>query len=202
MAFHACGLLGVIVTTLNPLYTADEVAHQLKHSKARFVLTVSMFTAKVQEAAAKGAPIEGIFQFDAVADGAGDESVPVTPFTSLLAKGDAGLPEVEVNGDDVCAIPYSSGTSGLPKGVLLTHRNLIANIVQIMTPEHVVLSPSDVLVGVLPFFHIYGMVIVLNVSLVYGAKTVTMPKFDPGLFLKILKVHGVTVAHGSSLFYP
>jgi acyl-CoA synthetase (AMP-forming)/AMP-acid ligase II len=94
----------------------------------------------------------------------------------------------------VVVIPYSSGTSGLPKGVLLTHFNLVTQLQQ-LTAVHVKLTKDDTLVGVLPFFHIYGMTVILNASLAFGAKTVTLPKFDPPLFLKVLKEHGVTVAH-------
>ena len=199
IAFHAILTAGGIVTTLNPVYTAGEIAHQLKDSGARFIVTVGAFADKAQEAAAvHGAPLERIYQFDAAGESAGP-GVPVTPFAALAAEGEGGLPEVAIAADDVAVIPYSSGTSGLPKGVELTHRNMVANLVQVqaggaaaaVTLKH----GEDVLVGVLPFFHIYSMLIILNLGLVAGAKTVTMPKFDPGLFLKILKTQRVTVAH-------
>ena len=92
-------------------------------------------------------------------------------------------------------IPYSSGTSGLPKGVVLTHRNVVANLVQISANRSLnAISSDDVVLGVLPFFHIYGMVIVLNFALRCGAHVVTMPGFDPPLFLRLLKAHGVSAA--------
>ena len=64
--------------------------------------------------------------------------------------------------EDIACLPYSSGTTGLPKGVMLTHYSLIANLCQITVPALVKLGPEDTLIGVLPFFHIYGMVVILN----------------------------------------
>jgi acyl-CoA synthetase (AMP-forming)/AMP-acid ligase II len=121
-------------------------------------------------------------------------SCPVTAYKTLLAGGDDAFPEVQIKPNDVVAIPYSSGTSGLPKGVMLTHANLVAQLQQLQA-VHLTLTNEDTLIGVLPFFHIYGMVVILNVAVCCGATTVTLPKFDPPLFLKVLKEYGVTVAH-------
>ena len=101
--------------------------------------------------------------------------------------GDPGAPPVDPAGDLV-ALPFSSGTTGLSKGVMLTHRNLVANMEQIRAVHRV--SGDDVLVGVLPFFHIYGQVVVLNLGLSQGATIVTLPRFEMGAFLDVLERHG------------
>jgi acyl-CoA synthetase (AMP-forming)/AMP-acid ligase II len=91
------------------------------------------------------------------------------------------------------ALPYSSGTTGLPKGVMLTHYNLVANMHQALGAMSR-LSDDDVIVGVLPFFHIYGLVVIMNQGLLAGATTVTMPRFELEPFLEVLQKYAVTVA--------
>ena len=94
--------------------------------------------------------------------------------------------------DDVVVLPYSSGTTGLSKGVMLTHRNLVANIAQ--TLAAIPLNEDDAFVAVLPFFHIYGMQVLMNMGLRAGATIVTMPRFDLEQFLALHQEHGLTRA--------
>jgi acyl-CoA synthetase (AMP-forming)/AMP-acid ligase II len=108
--------------------------------------------------------------------------------------GDPGrAPRVEFDpAADIAAIPYSSGTTGVMKGVMLTHRNLVANLVQ---AEHVhAFTAEDVIIAVLPFFHIYGLSVIMNQGLLAGATLVTMPRFELASFLDLLERHRVTRA--------
>lgn len=184
VAFHAVSLVGGINTTINPLYTADELAHQLVDSGAKYLLTIPQFLDKAQEAAAKSS-VEEIFVLG--------EAEGATPFASLL-QSDGQLPPVAIDpAEDVVVLPYSSGTTGLPKGVMLTHRNIVANLLQMegMT-DYDLTTAEDTIMGILPFYHIYGMVVILNMSLAVGATVVTMPRFDLEQFLTLVQEHQVT----------
>jgi acyl-CoA synthetase (AMP-forming)/AMP-acid ligase II len=183
IAFHAVALLGGVVTTMNPLYTADEIANQLNDCKARFIVTVPPFIEKVTAAQSKSS-LEEIFVFG--------EAEGATPFASLL-QSDGVVPDVSINPkEDLVVLPYSSGTTGLPKGVMLTHYNLTSNICQISI--NVNFNQDDTMIGILPFFHIYGMIVVMNFMLQVGGTIVTMPQFDLENFLKIMQDYKVTRA--------
>jgi acyl-CoA synthetase (AMP-forming)/AMP-acid ligase II len=184
IAFHAVATLGGIVTPINPLYTKHEIAHQLKDSGARFLATVPGCAEKAVEAVKLGM-IEELFVFG-TAPGA-------TPFDSLLVdNGRAEQTEIDPH-KDLIALPYSSGTTGLPKGVMLTHHNLVANIRQMEGLRY--FYESDTLICVLPLFHIYGLVVVLNMGLYSGSTVVLMPRFDLESFLKAVQDYEVTLAH-------
>ena len=184
IAFFGVTRAGGTVTTLNPLYTADEAEHQLKDANATFLLTVGPFLDKALEAAA-AVGIEEVFVFG--------EAEGATPFKALLAT-DAPAPDVDIEpSEDLAALPYSSGTTGLPKGVMLTHRNLVANISQCVPIEGI--QDKEVTVGILPFYHIYGMTVILSMALYRGAKIVTMPKFEMEDFCELVEQHGIESAY-------
>jgi len=112
--------------------------------------------------------------------------VPVTPFDSLLSDDGGAYPKVEIDAiRDVAALLYSSGTTGLPKAVELTHFNLVANQCQSVCDPFVKLSPADTLIGVLPLFHVYGLQMILNFALREGARIVLVQRFEPEPFLKV-----------------
>ncbi|XP_066281399.1 uncharacterized protein [Branchiostoma lanceolatum] len=183
------GVIGIggTVTTVNPLYTADELAHQLQQSGASYVITIPMFADKAKQAMDKCEKIKDLYVFG--------EAEGCTPFSSLLRDDGSAFPaDVQINPrEDVAVLPYSSGTTGLPKGVMLTHYNIIANLQQMRPEKSLALDPNtDVLIALLPLFHIYGMVAILAIGLVQGVKVVCLPKFDQELFLKCVQDHKVT----------
>jgi acyl-CoA synthetase (AMP-forming)/AMP-acid ligase II len=184
VAFHAVATVGGINTTANPLLTADELTRQLRDCGARLLVTVSEQAEKAR-AAAEAAGVQEVFVY-----GEADEA---TPFGSLLQAGQEP-PEVAIDpATDLVALPYSSGTTGLPKGVMLTHRNLVANLCQVA--PGIRQNDGERVIAVLPFFHIYGLVWLMNLPLYFGDTVVTMPRFDLAEFLRVIQDYRITRAY-------
>lgn len=182
VVFHGVMTAGCVATPANSLYTPEELAHQIKDSGARTIFTIAAFLDRA-EAAAALQPVDEIV----VLDGAEGH----TDLRTILS-GTAAVPEADLDpAVDLAVLPYSSGTTGLPKGVMLTHRNLVANVAQC---ERVLdtIDERSVVLAVLPFFHIYGLTVLMNLTLAQGATVVTMPRFDLADFLAAIQNHKVT----------
>ncbi|TQF68581.1 4-coumarate--CoA ligase family protein [Rhodococcus spelaei] len=177
IAFHGILRGGGTATTINALYTAADIAKQLKDSGAKALFTVSPMLAQAVSAAEQASiPADRVFVLD-VAEGH-------TSLADLIAE-NAPAPEVHIDpATQVAVLPYSSGTTGNPKGVKLSHRNLVANVCQIRPRLGV--DADDRVLAVLPFFHIYGLTVLLNASLYQRASLVTMARFDLPAFLTLV----------------
>lgn len=177
--FHAAALAGATVTTINPTYTAAEVAHQLKDSGAGLLVTIPAFL-PVAMAAVEGS---GVREVLTISPAEGHRSIDRLMGPELTA-------QVPVDLDHhVQVLPYSSGTTGLPKGVMLSHRNMVVNVDQALPLLDV--QEGEVTVAFLPFFHIYGMNVLMNTFLAKGAGLVTMPRFDLESLLGHVQTHRV-----------
>ena len=168
--FHAVAWGGGTITTLNPTYTANEVAHQMADSSAEILITIPDFMETAQQ-------------------GAGNLPVIAIGSSEYLALfGDPIAAQIPVDLDAFTVVlPYSSGTTGLPKGVMLSHRNLVVNVDQSIVAAG--FQPGEVTAAFLPLFHIYGMTVLMNIHLAGGGALVTMPRFDLPLFLQISQDH-------------
>ncbi|KAA0084178.1 4-coumarate--CoA ligase family protein [Mycolicibacterium sp. P9-64] len=180
VAFHGILRAGATATPVNALSTAEEIARQLGDSRATMVITVAALRDRAEAAAAAvGLPASKVILLDGEA---------LRPQSSGRRAVDPRFrPETHL-----AVLPYSSGTTGLPKGVMLTHRNLVANAAQVQPLK--ILGADDVIIAVLPFFHIYGLSVLLTAALVARAKLVIMPSFDLEAFLAAIQDHRCTRA--------
>ena len=184
-AYHAATLAGAIPTLLNPTYREREVRYQLENSVAVFLITDRTYIDGINLA---GLPsLRRIFCTRE--QGSGSEA-----FSELLKPVRVTLPRSEqASQDTLAALPYSSGTTGLPKGVMLTHYNLVANVYQLLGPNAAVLRPADHLLCFLPMYHIYGLNVALNPMLMLGATLVLMPRFNVGQVCSLLVEESISV---------
>ena len=181
VAILAVTTLGGIVTTMNPLSTGPELNHQLRLTGARFLLTAPALGPRMAEATA-GSAVQEIFVLGAAPFG--------TPYAALLQE-DGAPPAVVIDArNDLAVLPFSSGTSGVPKGVMLSHRNLVAQLCQSERVSHDEPNPPYT-VSVLPFFHIYGLVLILMLALRRGRTLVSMARFELEPFLANLQKYRV-----------
>ena len=182
VAFLGTAWLGGVNTTANSLYSTDDLIHQFKDSGARFLLTIPDFLDRALPAA-EAAGIGEIFVLG--------NAENCTSYAELLDNpGDAPQADIDPAADMV-AMPYSSGTTGLAKGVMLSHRNLIANFA--LSSEANPQQEGDKMFAVLPFFHIYGMALLLLLALYNGVTLLTAPRFDLEQFLQTVQDHKVTM---------
>ena len=188
VAWHAASMAGATLTTLNPAFRGEEITQLLRQARARWLVTsVELFEEKMHLCAIAA----GVRQTFVL--GAADRSpMGAIPFASLYSEIDADVPAVRVGPADVAFLPWSSGTSGLPKSVVLTHRNLVASLCQ-TRPVHQV-GEDDVVIAALPLFHAFGFQVTLNLALLQGATVVILPRFELDAFLAAVQDHAVTRA--------
>jgi len=178
VVFHAALWAGGTVTTINPTYTAHEVNHQLIDAGVHVLVTIGMF-AETAQAAVAGTSVEAVAVIGEAPEG-------VIPLSELMGEPLEGQVPVDLD-RHVAALPYSSGTTGLPKGVMLSHRNLVVNVDQALASASI--KKGETTVGFLPFFHIYGLQVLQNMYLANGGAVVTMPRFDLEQYLTLVAEH-------------
>ncbi len=180
VVFHGVAAAGGTVTTVNPTYGAEEIRFQLQDAGATLAVGSSGCVPALREAVA-GTEVHEIVAIDGEPDGA-------ISLAELMA---APIEQVPVDvREQVVVLPYSSGTTGLPKGVMLTHHNLVSNLVQ--CDAMIDYRDGDKGLAVLPFFHIYGMQILMNGMLSNGVSVITLPRFDLVQALQLIQEHRIT----------
>jgi len=185
ITYHAATLAGGIPTLLNPSYREREIRYQLENSGAVFLVTDAPLLENVNLA---GLPaLRRVFTTR-------HERAGCENFSTLLQPATENFPQPAQNPElTLAALPYSSGTTGLPKGVMLSHYNLVANVYQTIGPNAAPLTPDDIMLCFLPLYHIYGLTVALTLSLTLGSTLVLMPRFDVQKVCSLLVEQGITM---------
>jgi long-chain acyl-CoA synthetase len=185
ITYHAATLAGGIPTLLNPSYREREIRFQLENSGATFLITDSPLLENVKLAELPA--LRRVFTTRRAHAGCED-------FASLLRPASAKFSEAAQSPQEtVAALPYSSGTTGLPKGVMLSHYNLVANVYQVLGKNGPPLNPDETMLCFLPLYHIYGLTVALTLSVTLGSTLVLMPRFDVQKLGSLIVQEGVTM---------
>ncbi|XP_065197322.1 probable 4-coumarate--CoA ligase 1 [Sycon ciliatum] len=193
-AFLGAMAAGGVVTSVNSLYTPPEIARQLADASVKVLVTCAPFLENATQAAKQ----HGLQSVIAVGVTTEQElnGVRVVPFSQHLDNNGNSLPDYTYAiQKDIAVLPYSSGTTGVPKGVQLTHRNIISNLMQVSASPEILCyrrCENESILCVLPFFHIYGMVVLLLTGLYQRTRLVTMPKFEPERYLATIQKEKIT----------
>jgi len=175
--FYGTLLTGATVTTLNPLYREREIEHQLDDAEAVALFVFSPMAAPVEAARGNLPRLRDVWPIDGLADLLGGVSEEYRP--------------VAINArEDLAVLPYSSGTTGLPKGVMLTHFNIASNVKQGLAARQ--LTSDAIGLCVLPFFHIYGMTVLMSAGIALGVTGVVMMRFDTEQMMHLVGKYGMT----------
>ncbi|EOY10077.1 hypothetical protein SCA6_002610 [Theobroma cacao] len=193
-SFMGASMIGAVSTTANPFYTSTEIFKQYKVAQAKLIVTQSQYVDKLKDTSNnENFPKMGedfkVITID-------DPPENCLHFTVLSEANENEIPQVSIDPDDPVALPFSSGTTGLPKGVVLTHKSLITSVAQQVDGENpnLYLKHDDVVLCVLPLFHIYSLNSVLLCALRAGAAVLLMQKFEIGALLELIQKHKVSVA--------
>ncbi|MBI5653402.1 MAG: alpha/beta fold hydrolase [Chloroflexi bacterium] len=220
IAYYGALKAGAIVVSLNPLFNADELAHQLNDSGAETIVALSLFYPMIRVLRA-GTPLKHVIVtnikeyfsgirrvlFEQVREAREGHRVDVRgetgtyAFQDLLVKASNVAPTVVVLPDDLALIQYSSGTTELPKGVMLTHTNVVANTVQIRYWLTDIEEGKETILSVLPFSHSYGMTTCLNLGISIAATQILLPTFSTGEVLQVIAKHRPTLFPGVPTMY-
>jgi long-chain acyl-CoA synthetase len=189
-AYYGILRAGAAVVPMNPLYKAQEVEYILRDCGATAILTFGPFApVAIQAASAAGVPH--------VVVAAPDEIAGAQAWATVFGEAPETPPSVPVSADDVAVLPYTSGTTGRPKGAMLTHGNLLANCEQCSQVERIKPSTEDVVWIALPLFHIYAMNVGMNLGVMHGATLALIERFEPVSSLQAIQQYRCTILYGA-----
>jgi long-chain acyl-CoA synthetase len=219
IGYYGALAAGAVVVQMNPLYVEREIEFQLKDSGAETIIALDLFHSRIDSVRARTPlkriiitgvkdflpiPLKWLYPFKAKREGQWVDVPRVEPvhdFLMLLRGASDQPPPVTVGGQDLALLQYTGGTTGTPKGVMLSHRSLVANVVQCHGWMPSLQPGREVFLGVIPFFHVYGMSTCMNLAVKIGAQMVLLPKFKTDEVLTAIQKNRVTIFMGVQAMY-
>lgn len=221
ITYYGALMAGGTVVQVNPLYTERELSYQMQDSGAKFIVCLDILLPRVSKVKEETDlehvivtrvadylpfPKNKIYpfiqkkQYNLVVKVV--ESEDTHDFKNIMKNGSENYEKINVDPkEDLALLQYTGGTTGRPKGVMLTHYNLVANVQMATTWISKAEQDQEIVLGVLPFFHVYGMTTVMNLSIMFGAKMVLLPKFEATEVLKSIQKHKPTLFPGAPTIY-
>jgi long-chain acyl-CoA synthetase len=188
IAFYAIARVGAVASPMNPSYREREIEYQLNDTEAVAIVVHAGLVPLVDAVRPRTPHLRHVI---AVGPGQSSSRPGVRSFNDLIADQPPTPPApVDISEDDLVALPYSSGTTGLPKGVMITHKNLVINNIQFVACIR--MRESDRLMLFLPFYHIYGTML-MGAAVYTGATCVLMERFEPAECLELVQRHRITL---------
>ena len=203
IAFYGAMRLGATVIPVNPIYTAEEIGYILNNGDVKAVVALDLLAPLVGKVEGMLPKVSNYIICPTKQDSTIDELIEAHPkmksFSSVLESGTISFEGPQLDEDDVAVILYTSGTTGRPKGAMLTHKNLYSNARD--TGDYLKMNENDRVITTLPMFHVFCMTVVLNAPLISGATLLIAPKFSPADIFRLAEKYEATVFAGVPTMY-
>ncbi|MFD1926857.1 fatty acid--CoA ligase family protein [Sporosarcina siberiensis] len=206
ISLYATMRIGATAIPVNPIYTPDEISYIIHNSDAKAVIALDLLLPLVEQAAGAFPSVEHYIICETVPETPAklaalpeDLKQKVHSFSGLIATGKPNVEPVDVDGNETAIILYTSGTTGQPKGAMLTHTNIYSNARDIA--DYLGFSADDRVVATLPVFHVFALSVVVNAPLLTGATVLLQPRFSPAEVFKLVKEQKATVFAGVPTMY-
>lgn len=198
--------LGATVIPVNPIYTADEIGYILRNGDVKIVVGLDLMVPLAEKVHEHLPTVEHYIICESGQTQSTDMNISelsvapkLKPFDQVLASGTLDFAGPDLNEEDVAVILYTSGTTGKPKGAMLTHRNLYSNAIDVS--NYLKMNEDDRIITTLPMFHVFCLTVALNAPLMNGATMLIVPKFSPAEIFRITKKFEATVFAGVPTMY-
>ncbi|WP_010529891.1 fatty acid--CoA ligase family protein [Lentibacillus jeotgali] len=194
--------MGAVVIPVNPLYTSHEMSYILRNGDVKAIITMDVLLEKFEPIADQLPDVQHYILCESGADIPYDKSLlsaKLKSFTQMVEEGSLGFDDPGTNDEDTAIILYTSGTTGKPKGAMLTHKNIYSNAKDVA--DYLTINGEDRVIAALPMFHVFCLTVALNAPLMNGGTVLIMPKFSPPEVFRVARVYEATVFAGVPTMY-